>query len=101
MTEFANWLLQLVKDLFVSIWDFFLDLAIETASLIFQALVAIISAIPVPSFLSSNSLSLAFASIPPEVWFFAGHFKFAECLAILAAAVAFRLLRKLATLGQW
>ncbi len=101
MTEFSNWLLQLVKDYFKAVWGFLLDVVIELASLIFQALVTIISAIPVPSFLSNNQLSTAFASIPPEVWFFASHFKFAECLGILAAAVAFRLLRKLATLGQW
>lgn len=101
MSEFAKWLLSLVKALLEPIWNWITDLFISLAEMVLTAFAAIIKAIPAPSFLSSNGLGAAFAQIPSEVWYFASHFKFGPCLAVLGAAVAFRLTRKLVTLGQW
>lgn len=101
MSEFAKWLLGLVKALLEPLWNWVTDLFIAIAEMVLTGLAGLIKAIPAPAFLSSNGLSSAFAQIPPEVWYFATHFKFGACLAVLAAAVAFRLTRKLVTLGQW
>ena len=100
MTDFANWLLGLVKDVFKAVWDLIADAFINVLELLLQGILAVLSAIPVPAFMSSG-LSSAMGQISGDVWFFASHFRLAECLAILGAAVVFRLTRKLVTLFQW
>ncbi|MCL2341253.1 MAG: DUF2523 domain-containing protein [Proteobacteria bacterium] len=100
MKAFADWLLSIIKALFTAVWDFFIDAVINIVEMILSALAAIISAIPVPSFLQGGMSSIL-AYIPADVWVFAGYLRLGECLAILGSAVAFRLLRKAVTLGQW
>ena len=100
MTEFAKWLVGLIKSLFQAVWDFIKDLFIELLDLVFTALLSIINAIPAPQFMT-NGLSSALGAISSDVWFFASHFKLSQCFAVLGAAVAFRLARKAATLFQW
>lgn len=100
MTEFANWLLGLVKDFFTAIWDFVADAFINIFELLLNGLLAVLTAVPIPSFMQTG-LSSAMGQISGDVWYFASHFRLAECLAILGAAVAFRLLRKVVTLFQW
>lgn len=100
MTDFANWLLGLIKDLLQDAWDLLTDLFISLLDALLQALLTLINAIPLPQFLM-DGLSNIFSNISPDVWYFASHFKFGQCFAVLGAAVAFRLARKLLTLFQW
>jgi hypothetical protein len=100
MTDLAIWLLQLVKDVFTAIWDFVADAFINVFDLLLSGILAVLTAIPVPSFMSSG-LSGAMSQISGDVWYFASHFRLGECLAILGAAVLFRLTRKALTLFQW
>lgn len=100
MTEFAAWLLQLVKDLLTGLWTFLQDVFIELLDLMLKAVLALITALPVPSFMSTG-LQSTLNAIGTDVWFFASHLRFAECFGVLAAAVAFRLARKFVTLFQW
>ena len=101
MTKFAEWLLGLIKALFKAVWDFLVDIAIGLLELILQAVVGLIGIIPVPSFMQGGGLQGLFTNLPPDVMYFVGHFKLGECLAILGAAVLFRLTRKALTLFQW
>ena len=100
MSAFADWLLGLVKAIFTAIWDFVADAFINIFELLLQGILAVLTAIPVPSFMQSG-LSSAMGQISGDVWYFASHFRLAECLAILGAAVLFRLTRKVVTLFQW
>jgi len=100
MTEFAKWYLQLVKDFWVAAWDFVTDAFINLLELIFQAVASLIALIPVPSFMTGG-LGSAMGGISGDVWYFASNFRLGECLAILGAAVVFRLTRKVVTLFQW
>lgn len=100
LIDFAKWIIDLVKALFLAVTDFIKDIFVTLAEIVFQALLAIIQAIPVPQF-ASTGLSSTLAQIPSDVWFFASHLKFTQCFAILSAAFAFRLARKVATLFQW
>lgn len=100
MSAFADWLLQLVKDAIKAAWDFITDIFISVLDLVLQAVLALLSALPVPSFMSGG-LSSALGQISGDVWYFASHFRISECFAILGAAVAFRLARKALTLFQW
>lgn len=100
MKDFADWLLTLIKQLFKDIADFAADIFIKLLELVLTALQALIAAIPVPQFMQ-DGLSSVLGSLPGEVWFFLSHLKLPQMFAVLGAAVAFRLVRKFATLFQW
>lgn len=100
MTDFSKWLFGLIKALFEPVWNFLTDLFIATAELVLNALAGLITALPSPGFASSG-LGPLLASIPSDVWFFAGNLRIGECFAVLGAGAAFRLTRKIATFFQW
>lgn len=101
MTAFAEWLFGIIKKAFDAFWVFVKDAAVEVFDLLLSAVVTVLGALPVPSFMQGNGLSPILSGISQDVWFFASHFKFAECFAVLGAAVSFRLVRKAITLFQW
>lgn len=100
MSEFAAWILELVIEVFKVLWNFITDIVIAVVDLFLTALLAVISALPLPSFLQ-NGLQGLINAIPGDVWFFATHFHLGECLAMFGAAVTFRMARKAVTLFQW
>lgn len=94
-----TWLGQLVHNIFIAIIDLLTDIAIKITDLVLTAIASLISSIPAPSFTTSGQ-SL-FDALPAGVTYFLGRSGLAEGLAVLAAGLTFRLLRKLFTLGQW
>ena len=101
MSEFAAWLVGLVGKIFSAAWNFVTDVIIGIVSLFLSAVLAIINALPLPSFMQAGGMQALFNNIPGEVWYFASAFKLGECMAMFGAAVAFRIARKAATLFQW
>lgn len=110
MTRFsmrAGWLDDITgwfRRQFEAIWDAILQLVGDAILLVVDTVLglfaALVEAIPVPGFLQSG-LGGMFAQIDPGVLYFVGVLKVPEGLALIAAGVTFRLLRKLFTLGQW
>ena len=100
LIQLADWLLGLVRDLLKTILDLAYDIFVNLLDGLLSAVLALISALPVPDFLTTGLGSL-FSALPSDVWYFIQYFRLAECLAALGAAVAFRLARKAATLFQW
>lgn len=100
MTEFSKWLLGLIKDLFLAIWDFITDLFISLVDLLLTALLALITAIPVPSFMTGG-LSQLIGGIGNDALYFVSNLRLTECFVVLGSAVVFRLARKALTLFQW
>lgn len=101
MSEFAEWLVGLVKEFIKAIWDFFTDIAISIVDGILTALLGLINLIGVPGFMGTGGFQTLFNAIPADVLYFISGFRLGECFAILGAAVAFRLARKAVTLFQW
>lgn len=104
MTEFAEWLVSLIKKLFENIWDFILDLLIAILELVLLAFVQAFELIVVPCFMaagSSLSLTNALSNIPSYIWYFAYHLDLRGLFAILSCAILFVFARKLLTLFQW
>lgn len=104
MSQFSQWLLNLVKALFQPIWDFLIDVVINLLELLLTALTQAFSLVVVPCFMSVGSafsMSAAFAKVPSFVWFFAGHLDLTGCFKILSCAIIFVFARKLLTLFQW
>lgn len=101
LQAFTAWLYGLFKDVFTALWDFVKDAILWAFDGLLTGILAVVTAIPVPSFLSGYSLATLFSVFPPEVLFFVGKLRMGESLALLGAGVSFRLLRKLTTVGQW
>lgn len=98
----AAWadLIQVLKDILQAILDFFLDIGILVLELILDAIYAIVNLIPVPSFLQ-NGMGSMLSGIDPSVLYFLDQSGLDAAFALLGTGIAFRLIRKLITLGQW
>lgn len=99
MTDFADWLQELVKRLLDALWDFLSDIVIAILDLLLSAIIGLLSLLPVP--FEGTSLQVVFDQLPPEVWFFLGYLQLPACFAVLGTALVFRLSRKVLTLFQW
>ncbi len=93
-------LIDWIKQFFTGLVDFFLDLPVILLEGILGAISSLISSIPVPDFASSG-FQTVISSFPTSVLWAMSVTGIPECLAIIGTGVAFRLTRKLFTLGQW
>ena len=100
MTDFATWLLDLIKALFKAGLDFLKDVFIAIVKMVLGLIGDVIAAIPTPEF-TTNSLGSMFSKLDPMVLYFVSHLNLTACFGVLAAAFAFRMARKVVTLFQW
>lgn len=80
--------------------QFFQDLPIVVLDSFLSAVSTVVGVLPAPTFAAGGLQSL-FNALDPAVIYFLSRSGMTEGLAILAAGLTFRLLRKLITLGQW
>lgn len=85
-----NFLVQLVKDAILWLLEAMLDLG-----------ALIIEAIPVPDWMGNYSIAGMLGQAGPTIAWCVTTFRIGEAMTIIGAAYAFRLLRKVLTLGQW
>lgn len=100
LTDLTEWLLKLVKEVFTSLWTFLQDAFIAMFGLVVKAFVALITAIPVPSFLQGG-LGQLWGGLDSGVLYAMTQAGVPEALALIGAGYAFRMLRKFVTLFQW
>ena len=98
--EITNWFFDLVLNIFKALWTFVKDVFIEVFDLLISAFVSLISAIPVPGFISGG-LDNTFSALDSGVLYLVSQAGVPQALAIIGAGYAFRLARKFATLFQW
>lgn len=101
IAQFTAWLFGLFQSVFTALWDIVTDLFVAIAEIVFLALAATINAIPAPDFLAQYSLGGLLSQMPDYVLYFVGSMKLTECFAVIGAGFAFRMMRKIFTLGQW
>lgn len=101
ISAFAEWLFGIVKDFIAAAVEFLKDVFVWALDGILTALADIITAIPVPDFLTQYSLGVLFGQMHPVIGYFGAELHIAQGLAILAAAFTFRMTRKALTLFQW
>lgn len=101
LQDATNWL----RDQFKAVWDAFIafmgDLVLTCVEAVCNFFATVIEAIPVPEWVTSYSLNGMLSQAGQEIAWLVGTFKIGECLSIIGLGYAFRLLRKLFTLGQW
>ena len=100
LKDFTEWLLQLVGKLFDAVWDFISDLFVSIMTTVFDAIVSVFSAIPVPGWLSAG-LAGPFAGMDSGVIYVLTACGIPAALALIGGGYVFRLARKVATLFQW
>lgn len=102
LSAITDWLVKLVKSIFLAVVEFVGDMVVKVLDLVLGAISALIAAIPVPAFLSSGlNVGGLLSGLPPYALYVIGNLRIAEAFGILAAGVSFYLVRKLVTLGQW
>ena len=101
LDDLTNWF----KDAFNSLWDalveFFTDMIVMVMDAVLEFAALVIESIPVPAWLQQYSLDSLLGNAGPSIAWAISTFRIGEGLTIIAAAYAFRLLRKALTLGQW
>lgn len=100
LAQFTAWLLSLITGLFAAVADFAVDVAVNLLDLLLTALVTLLGAIPAPEFLSSGLQSI-YSQLDGGVLYFLNAVGLPTGLGFVSVAVAFRLVRKAATLFQW
>lgn len=100
LKEFSDWFLQLCKELFTAAWDFVSDAFIAFFGMVVDAFVAVVAAMPVPSWLSAG-LASVYTGLDPGILYVLTAVGLPAALAIIGGGYAFRLARKFLTLFQW
>ena len=102
LASITTWLVELTKEVFISLWTFIQDGFIWALSRVLGVIGTWIATITVPSFLSSGlNIGSLLSGLPPYALYVAGQTRIGEAMALIGAGVSFYLLRKLLTLGQW
>lgn len=101
LQRLTDWLAQLVRDVWNAVVSFFEDLLVTTIEGILNIFALAIEAIPVPDWVTQNSIGALLSNLPDSALWFITVMKVPEGFAILGLGWVFRLTRKLLTLGQW
>lgn len=100
MQDLIDWLSQSLTNIYNSLVSYFSDLAILILDGILSAIATVIEGIPVPSFIQGG-MNTYIGGLDSSILYFLSRSGLVEAFAILGAGLAFRLSRKVFTLGQW
>lgn len=98
--DFVDSIIAWMKGLFTDLVEFITDLPLIILDGLLSALAAVIEVIPMPDFMTGG-LQTVVDSLPSSVLWLMANAGLGAALGIIAAGVAFRMLRKVATLFQW
>lgn len=101
IAEITKWFVDLLIKVLKTVIDVFHDIFVAAVDALLSAVAGLLNSIPAPSFLSQYSLTSLLSGMPDSVLYFASHLRIAEAFAIVGVGFAFRMGRKLFTLGQW
>lgn len=100
LKELTDWIARQLTALWDAFVEFIGDTLLALVELVLETFARLVEALPVPGFLEVG-LGQVFGNLSPAILYYVGVFRIGEGLLVLAGGVAFRLLRKLLTLGQW
>lgn len=102
LSSITVWFLGLFKKVFTGLVDFIHDGLLWLFWNCLDAIATALVAIPVPAFFSQGiDVGTLFSAFPPLALYIISKLHLGQAFAVLAAGIAFRLGRKLFTLGQW
>lgn len=89
---------KFLADFWDDLADFFIDLFVSVLSMVLEIIGDVVSAIPMPSFMTDFNAS---DYIGNDIGFFLMMSGVGQALAIVGAGFLFRFLRRVLTLGIW
>lgn len=100
LDKLTEWLIELVKAFFSTLWSFLVDLAIALVDGVLAVIATLVEALPVPDFVSGGLQGLLGSLGAATLYILVGA-GLPSALAVLGAGYAFRMVRKIVTLFQW
>lgn len=101
LKKLTDWLREAIQ----AIWDAFTafmgDLFLAWVEHSLGIIVWVLNRLPVPDFLSGQSIGSVLGNAGPTVAWMVGTFRIGESLSVIGAAMAFFIVRRLLTLGIW
>lgn len=101
LDDLTDWFRDTFIALFKALIDLLGDMVVSVVKTVFDLIIVILDALPVPDFISQYGICGLLAQAGPTVAWVVQTFKIAEGMTIFVAALAFRLLRKILTAFQW
>lgn len=101
LTNLTVWLKSVATSVVNAVRDIAKDVVVWLVRAVTDLFLLAIAAIGVPTFLANYGLGSLLSNVSPILGFFVVQFKIGAALSLIGAGYAFRLLRKLLTLGQW
>lgn len=101
LQDLEDWLLQAIKAVLAALFELLKTVFLWLFDQLADFVVYVFQSITPPDFLSQYSIGTLLGQAGPVIGWLASSLQLGTCLGIIAGAYAFRLLRKLLTLGQW
>lgn len=101
VTALTTWAKEQITSLWADFSDFMTDLQIDFVELVLSFVKAIVYLIPAPDFLTQISFCAMLNAAGPWTAFIVAQLRVGEAIAVLTAALVFRLVRVFLTLFQW
>ncbi len=101
VTSLTIWAKEQITSLWADFSDFMTDLQTDFIELVLSFVKAIVYLIPAPDFLSQISFCAMLNAAGPWTAFIVAQLRVGEAIAVLTAALVFRLVRVFLTLFQW
>lgn len=100
LKQFTDWLFGLVQNAFTALAELLTDVVLGIVEAIGNAVVALLSLIPVPDFMQGG-IGGYLAQLGGDTLWLLGQLGIAQALGIIGAGYTFRFARKLVTFFQW
>ncbi|HEL3255142.1 TPA: hypothetical protein UMF52_000408 [Stenotrophomonas maltophilia] len=101
VTAITTWAKEQLTSLWADFSDFMTDLQTDFIELVLSYVKAIVYLIPAPDFLSQISFCAMLNAAGPWTAFIVAQLRVGEAIALLTAALVFRLVRVFLTVFQW
>lgn len=101
LSDLTQWLLGLAQKFWHAIETFFNDLILSAMEKGLELVALTFESLPVPDFIQQHSIGELLGNAGPTVGWFVETFKISDCMGLFAAALTFRITRKIITFGKW
>ncbi|WP_228508316.1 phage coat protein [Xanthomonas phaseoli] len=101
MTDFTTWLLGALKALWDAFAQFMGDLFLVWLQHTLEMIVLVFSMVSEPQFLKGSNLQTLFGAAGGSIGWWISVLQIDSCMAVVASACVFYIIRRVLTLGIW
>ncbi|MET3148424.1 hypothetical protein [Xanthomonas phaseoli] len=101
LTDFTTWLLGALKALWDAFAQFMGDLFLVWLQHTLEMIVLVFSMVPEPQFLKGSNLQTLFGAAGGSIGWWISVLQIDSCMAVVASACVFYIIRRVLTLGIW